>query len=43
MNLLWKIVLLIVLWAGSITGYFIWKFRKEKNVLPPEEGYDPNR
>jgi hypothetical protein len=43
MNLLWKIVALVILWAGSITAYFVWKFRKEKGVLPPEEGYDPNR
>ena len=43
MGLVWKIVLLAILWIVGIGGYFIWKFKKEKTVLPPEEGYDPNR
>lgn len=43
MGLIWKIVLLTILWIVGIGGYFVWKFKKEKTVLPPEEGYDPNR
>jgi hypothetical protein len=42
-TMLWKIILVAVLWIVSLGGYFRWKFKKEKNVLPPEEGYDPNR
>ena len=42
-DMLYKIIGLIILWAIGLGGYFRWKFKKEKTVLPPEEGYDPNR
>lgn len=41
--MLWKIVGLVVLWVVTLGGYYRYKFKKEKMVLPPEEGYDPNR
>lgn len=42
-TMIWKILGLVVLWIVGLGGYFRWKFKKEKTVLPPEEGYDPNR
>ncbi len=43
MGILWKVIALAILWVVTLGGYFTWKFKKEKTVLPPEEGYDPNR
>lgn len=43
MSLVLKIVFLVLLWVGSLWGYFHWKFKREKNVLPPDRGYDPNK
>jgi len=42
MNLTIKITVIVLLWIGTWTFYFWRKFKKEKNVLPPEEGYNPN-
>lgn len=42
-DMLWKIIVLVILWVVGLGGYFRWKFKKEKTVLSPEEGYDPNR
>ncbi len=42
-TMIWKILGLVVLWIVGLGGYFRWKFKKEKTVLTPEEGYDPNR
>lgn len=42
MSLGLKIAFLVILWIGTLWGYFRWKFKNEKDVLPPDRGYDPN-
>lgn len=43
MTLTLKIIGVAALWIATWSAYFWWKFKKEKIVLPPEEGYDPNQ
>lgn len=36
-----KVISIVLLSVGSIVGFFIWKFKREKTELPAEEGYTP--
>ena len=41
-SIFWSALGIIILWIITLGGYFTWRSKRTRRILPPEEGYNPS-